>query len=452
MSAVFESLFDYQVDAIAGARSAINTGKRAPLVVIPTGGGKTRVGVATVMSHLERSTVHRTVWLAHRIELVKQAANDLMREGLTDLRIESGDGSVGTVGARVTVGTVQTLLARGYDLSAITLAVYDEAHHYVSAEWKQIRDSMPNALRLGLTATPERSDRTGLGTDGFFDEMISPIQYRELIARGRLTPIEVFAPARVVKELAWDPIEAWQRHARGRCGVVFASSVEHARALADRFNDVGLRAACIDGKQAQKTRERDLDAFQAGRLDVLTNVHVLTEGWDAPRAEVCMLARGCANDGTYLQMVGRVMRACPGKTLATLIDLRGVVHQHGMPDEPRVYSLQGKKGVARAFLAPLRSCPMCACCFVSEPQCPRCGFDDFPKPKPPTVRKQALRAVTVDDVVTRSVKREYFDKLVEEARRGGYKPAYVGVRFKQRFGHWPQWIIPVTKKKEVVAA
>ena len=119
MSAVFESLFDYQVDAIAGARSAINTGKRAPLVVIPTGGGKTRVGVATVMSHLERSTVHRTVWLAHRIELVKQAANDLMREGLTDLRIESGDGSVGTVGARVTVGTVQTLLARGYDLSSL---------------------------------------------------------------------------------------------------------------------------------------------------------------------------------------------------------------------------------------------------------------------------------------------------------------------------------------------
>ena len=439
---------DYQSRAFGETLAHVRAGKRAPLLVLPTGGGKTRIGAEFVVRHNERSATHRTVWLAPRIELVKQAGERLLAEGVTGLRLELAGRSVGAPGARVVVSTIQTLIARDFPLDTTTLLVFDEAHHYVSAEWRKPAERLnPKAIRLGLTATPERGDRTPLGD--LFDALIVVSTYRELIDRGYLCPIEVFAPSRSVRELAWEPVDAWKKHAGDRPGVVFCQSVEHARKLADDFNAAGYRAACIDGKLSTKTRDADLERFQRGELDILTNVHVLTEGWDAPRAKVCMIARGCAADCTYLQMVGRVMRPASGKLgaqpgeVATLIDLRGVVHMHGMPDERRAYSLEGR-GVARAATLALRSCPLCACCFVSAPSCPRCGYDDFPKPKPPRVQKHTLQNTTAANIVSKSEQYAYFCKLVEEAARSKFKPGWVGVRFQQRFGRWPMWVVPKT--------
>lgn len=429
-------LRDYQARAIEACRDAYRRGRRSILVVSPTGSGKTRIGVEIARSALDRGG--RVLWIAHRSELLEQAAARLAAEGVL----------VGALGG-ILVESVQTLITRP-TLPDASVVIFDEAHHYVAAEWGRIGAHYASALRVGLTATPERGDRSPLGD--MFEELVSVATVRELTAKGYLVPCRVVAPARLERGLAEDPVVVYRDRAAGRRCVVFGQDIAHARELAERFTVAGFPAACVDGRLASGERAARLADFRAGRLVVLTNVFVLTEGWDAPETEVCIVARGCSAAATWLQMIGRALRPAPGKTDALIVDLRGAVHEHGLPDADRKYSLEGKAIRTAERLRALAQCRACGAVYLWRETCPECGAKAPSQPKPRLTRAQLdeVRAVSTVDM-----KRTHYARLLAEARARGYSPRWAGMKFKARYGHWPTWAMmsesPVASPKEAQA-
>lgn len=441
----------YQEKAIAEGRKHYASGARSLLFVAPTGAGKTRIGVALSLSHLLHGG--RVLWLAHRQELVQQAANTVRATGETPGVIAPW--AAPSPHARIQVASVQTLVARDQRPDA-SVVVLDEAHHHVAEQWGTVADSYRDALRIGLTATPERQDGVGLGN--LFDALIAVAQPRELIASGYLVPCEVLRPSAQSKALAEDPVEAWRKWGKGGKAIVFASSVKASCDIAHRFEAVGVPARAITGGLESASREVAIDRFRAGTVRVLVGVHTLTEGLDVPDASVAILARGFSSPGAYIQAVGRVLRPAHGKTRALVLDLMGASLEHGLPDEDRVYSLDGKAIKSQEGLLPIRQCPACGRVFRAEqfhgarpqptvdgnvifvhfaiprPRCPGCGYE-MPLRKDPRVRRQEMTIASAEQTGGQRV--SALKWMLADARAKNYKPGRAFVLFKVKYGRWP---------------
>lgn len=377
------SLWPHQARARAGVIQAWRDGARRVLVVCPTGGGKTRLATDLAASYLGQHAAAggRVVWLAHRDELVAQAAATLRAAGL-----EVGVDGLGSC-APVQVATVQTLLARE-EVPRASLVVADEAHHYVEGnDWHRVISAYvgAGARVLGLTATPQRRDGRGLGEGpAGFERLIVAAQVRELQEAGFLVRCRVHAPAHRLKptELAREPVEAYVERAPNGRAVVFAPHEQACTDYATGFARAGIPWAIVLGRTPTDRRERALADFAAGRVRVLVNVFVLTEGWDCPSCDTIIIARGCDSAGTYLQMTGRGLRACDGKSYCDLLDLRGVSHDHGLPDEDRDFFLEGRAIRRRALVG----APLCKLCNEPLPEdavrCPRCARERDPQTTP----------------------------------------------------------------------
>ena len=418
----------HQTRTVDAVRSAFRRVRRV-LIVAPTGFGKTAVAAQLIAWAVARG--HRVLFLVHLREVVLDTARRLGAAGVPCGVVMAG---VVATEASVQVACIGTVAAREAHPAA-DLVIWDEAHHAAADTYRAIAAQYPRAWHLGLTATPERAD--GAGLRDAFDELVVGATVRELVVGGYLAPIDIIAPAARLQGLAEDPVEAWARVAPGRPTVAFCRTVAESSALAESFAARGLRAAHVDGGTPKRQRGSALAAFAAGCLDVLTNVYVLTEGWDAPRAEVCLMARGCGSDAMFLQTVGRVRRlAHPGQR-AMLIDLAGVVHEHGHPDEDRVYTLDGVARRAKEDREWLAQCRACGCVVEGSrrgARCPQCGAA-WPAPKPTKIQPAALQAPT--RIVTRAEKESVLRGLVETAEQRGYRAGWVGMEFKRRYGHWP---------------
>lgn len=360
----------YQTRAIADLRSEYARGRRAPVLVLPTGAGKTVVAAEVIRSAVARG--RRVLFLAHRVELVSQSVAKLESAGVTDLRIIQAAADLGSRSAPVAVASIPTLTKWDDRMPDADLVIFDECHHTVARTWSRIAERYSAALLLGLTATPQRGDGRALGD--IFDSMVVGSTVAELTALGHLVPCRAWSAADSLRygQMAVSPVQAYRDRGNGPA-VVFCANVEHATRVADEFNAAGIGAAMVEGSMASQARRDALSAFATGRLTVVTNVHVLTEGWDCPSAATCILARKPQHDGTFLQMVGRVLRPAPGKTHATLIDLCGSVLDHGVPEQPREFSLEGKGITAKRDA--IRQCVACGGVFLAGPTaCPMCGF------------------------------------------------------------------------------
>lgn len=415
-------LRDYQVNAVTAARDAYAAGIRHVLLVGPTGMGKGVIIAWVAERHISADPNNTVLVVVHRTVLVQD--------------LEQRIGALGLPSTKVRIESVQGLLAAvkaGRALPAATLLIFDEAHHYVADEWKAVLAHYPTALVLGFTATPVRADKRPMSPP--FERMVVVAQTHELQAKGVLVDCDVIGPAKVLKNLAEHPVVAYQKHAAGRRAVVFCQDVAHAQALAVEFNAAGIAAASIEADTPEADRARILGAFRAGDIRVVTNVFLLTEGFDDPGIEVCILARGCDHVGAFLQMVGRVLRIAPGKSRALLIDLRGAVRQHGMPSDPREFHLTGKPIRSLKALAPLMQCRPCGATFrAGPPACPRCGAKAPPPPRP-RVKREDLQAIRAVDPVDK--RRALYASLVAKARAQGHKPGRAAFIFKSIYGHWP---------------
>jgi superfamily II DNA or RNA helicase len=433
-------LRDYQERALTACRRAFRGGARGVVLVMPTGTGKTKTGVATVHRHLYGAPDgRRALWLAHRQELCEQAYDALREVGLEAGVLGDGVARASRAGANVSVAMIQTLVARDLRPEA-TFVVYDEVHHSAAAEYRAVVAHYEGlgVPRLGLTATPERGDGRGLGRAGW-DAIITGISVAEATERGYLVPCEIERPGRRLRArtVAQRPVDAWQEYARGRRTILFAPNLESAAQFVDEFRAEGVGAEIVDGAMPTRQRVTVLEGHRGGVFPVLVNVGVLTEGYDDPAVACVILARGCGSAGLYLQMVGRGLRPAPGKTDCVVIDLLGTSHDHGLPDEPRFYSLDGK-GIRRTATDDLRFCQLCGCPLdAGVTECPECGREIQGTSYVPDVvhapliryaRKRAEGAVERAATLAR---------WLYDARAAGHKRGRAFMKFKGVYGDPP---------------
>lgn len=413
------ALRPYQQTAADAVRASYAAGRRAPLLVLPTGGGKT-----TIFSYVTASAAARgrcVFLLAHRAELVKQIAQTLSRFGVQHrivappaidrqcrvAQFEEFGRSYVTGRATTLVCSAQTLVRRLDDRTIPTpdLIIIDEAHHLTAeSTWGRIVGAYPAAKLLPVTATPCRLDGKGLGAaaGGFADDLVLGPTMRELIDAGFLSEYRVFAPPTALDltgvrtragdyakddltkavdkpTITGDVVGHYQRLAAGRRAVAFCVSVAHAEHVAAEFSSAGIPAEFLDGSLDPIERDARIKRFAAGQTLVLTSCDIVSEGFDLPAIEVAIMLRPTKSLGLYLQQVGRALRVFPGKTEALILDHVGVVATHGLPDQDREWTLEGAQRRGRRADndngpdISIRTCPRCFTVHRPRPTCPSCG-------------------------------------------------------------------------------
>ncbi len=437
----------YQALAIANVHKAWQGGHRSVCLVAPTGAGKTHMSVKLALA--PGGTV---LWSAHRTELVKQ--------GFAALHALIGGESMGILApghpfdplARVQVGSTQKLTRGSKPAIEPSVIVLDEFHHYAADEFKKLTEWWPNARILGPTATPERGDGKPMGD--IATALIVAAQYQDLIRDGFLCDAVTYQPPCAGEgELAHDPVEAWVKYGAGQSGFAFMPTIAVARDLADKFNAVGIVAACIDAKTAKAERSRTLERFADGEIQVICNVDTMTEGVDIPRAKTVMLCRKFLTVGAFLQACGRGLRPWGG-LVCRIIDLTGCTHFHGPPVINREYSLTGD-GIRRGQGGgenPVRNCPKCGVVYLcADPICPECGSHPTPKVRrPPVIVSVELQELWAGEWTRPDVKQREYKRLREEAKRRGFRLYAVETQYRKLFGEAPKFfdVTPAEKKAE----
>jgi DNA repair protein RadD len=367
-------LRSYQVDVLADVDRAVAAGQRHVLLVAPTGSGKTIVAGRLIRNTVDRG--QRVLIFAHRREIISQTSLKLLAEDIEHGIIQSGFPP--HLHFPVQVATIQTLAARTrsrrLELPAADLVIVDEAHHSTARTYRAVIAAYPDAILIGLTATPCRGDGRGLG--GIFDVIIECPQVAELTARGHLVPAVIYAPAERLNlrgvqvrqgdyveaqlaarvdrdDLVGDIVTQWHRHAEQRRTVVFATGVRHSMHIAAEFRRAGVCAEHVDGSTPKDERDAILARLASGETTVVTNCMVLTEGFDLPVMGCIVLARPTRKMGLYRQMIGRGLRPAEGKVDCTVLDHAGAVFVHGFPDDPVEWTLSPDHPEARGP-APLR--------------------------------------------------------------------------------------------------
>lgn len=429
------TLRPYQADMLARGRRAPRVDGLASLLFqLPTGGGKTAVGLSLCLSHLALAPTNRVLWFAHRDELVEQPLAKLRAYGAPVAALRPG--ADGADDARIVVASIQTVLARGLDvLPRASLVLFDEARHYASApEWSAIAAAVgAGRHRIGLDATPSGPLHL------LFSHLIQGPSVADLTSAGYLCPAVHIGPAAEQSALAQDPTAAYLQHVAPGRAIVFCRDVAHANATARALQAAGVRAACVEGKTGTTKRRQHLDAYLRGELDVLTNVFCLTEGTDLPPTEGIIVARGVSNEETWIQMGGRGLRPSPGKAVCKVVDLYGLTHRYGLLSEARTWGIDGKGLPTRpSDLPPVVTCKNCLALAPPSSVCPGCGYATPPRP-PPRLTKAELHVLAQDRRARTGPGWERWCAIVWEARRRGWKPQAAPLAYMREFGRPPMW-------------
>lgn len=430
-------------------------GRRNVLVKSPTGSGKT-----VILADIVRTVDRASAVIAHRSELVSQISLALAREDVrhrivgpdslrrncVSLHMDKLGRSMYDAGARVGVCGVDTLVNRDVSQDAwfrqVGLWVQDEAHHVLKGnKWGAAAEMFPNALGLGVTATPARADGKGLGAhaDGLFDGMVQGPELRELIDAGYLTDYRIFAPPSDVDysevtvtasgdlspvklraavhasdKIVGDVVAHYLKIAKGKLGVTFAVDVESAKEIAQAFRDAGVPAEIVSAKTPDLLRAQILRRFERREVLQLVNVDLFGEGFDLPAIEVVSMVRKTESWPLFVQQFGRALRlmvepsllakwgdftnerrlafiAASDKPVALIIDHVGNVIRHGLPDAPRLDTLdrRERRSSGPSDAIPTRVCTntnahgveglVCATTYERfHKSCPFCGF--YPEP------------------------------------------------------------------------
>jgi superfamily II DNA or RNA helicase len=344
------TLRPYQHDAIEAIRTAFQErGVNRPLIVVPTGGGKT-----VIFSRLikRRSESGRALVIAHREELLDQAIAKLHRDAphLTVGKVKAKHNQHEDVD--VVVASIQTL-AQEHRIApligTIQTVIIDEAHHAASKSYLTTMERLgcfepDGPLTVGVTATAGRADGVGLWsawqeivyrrgilqmiTDGFLVDVRAlviqaDIDYGDVrVRRGDFVESDL-AIAIEGSEAIEAAAQAYAKEAKDRCGVAFTPSIASSQALAERLNELGIRAEHLSGQTPSAERRAILTRLSSGETQVVTNAAVLTEGFDEPRVSCVLVVRPTKSETLFTQMVGRGLRLREGKTDCLVLTLAG---------------------------------------------------------------------------------------------------------------------------------
>lgn len=386
-------LRDYQSRLIDKCIDSLKSGHKRPLLVLPTGGGKTAIAATLVKRSANKNV--KSLFVCHREELLKQTIETYAKVGLTAGIIKSGYDP--DYANPLQIASVQTLVNR-LDKINPRLIFVDEAHHSTAGQWDRLLKAFPSAVVIGLTATPCRLD--GKPLNMAFDDMVQEITTAELIEQGYLSRYEYYAPSIIddsklkmgsngdytaeslanmqeADKIIGDNIDTYLKLCPGKRNIVFAVNRKHGRAICRRYEAAGVAVKFLDGETPTKERNDAVEAFKKGDIKVLVNCELFGEGFDLPAVEVVSMLRPTASTSLYLQQVGRGLRVFEGKEKAIILDHANNYMRHGMPDDSREWSLSGglkKKRSNEESTVKIQRCPECYCVHKPALVCPYCGY------------------------------------------------------------------------------
>lgn len=432
----------YQNDLVEQVRAAWREGCKAPCIVLGCGGGK-----SCIVAEIARRTTwngKRVLFLVHRKELVAQIRRTFSSWGVL---LDNCD-----------IGMVQTFTRHISELKRPSLIITDENHHSLAQSYKRIYEAFPDVCRVGVTATPIRLNGDGLGDVN--DKLIIGVSTKWLIENNYLAPYDYYAPdiadltglhirngeyisaeiekRMIQKAVFGDVIRYYDQLADGKKAICYCSTVNHSERTAEAFNNAGIAAAHIDGNTSAAERDRIISEFRSGKITVLCNVDLISEGFDVPDCECAILLRPTQSLTLFIQQSMRCMRYKPGKR-AVIIDHVGNYARHGMPDDDREWSLEKrsheKRGKQENRSAVIQ-CPECFYTFKPDDNgksvCPNCGYH-FPNPREVEEKPGELIHVTGFKLDYCGPEQcETYGELLEYARRKGYKPGWAYYQAKKR--------------------
>lgn len=332
------------------------------------------------------------------------------------------------------------------------LIVADEAHLSMANSWQKVIEYY-DTYTIGLTATPVRLDGRALGD--VFQDIVTGITVKELIAAGRLAPYEYYAPftvdsetvsvARgdyVLKELDQlmndraiysNALESWKKLAYGKKTIAYCVSVKHAEKVAETFNSAGIKAMAVSGNT--KNREQIMQDFRDGKFTVLCNVGIVSEGISIDDVCCCLLLRPTESTALHIQQSQRCMRYMEGKK-AIIIDCVGNYTRHGLPDDDHDWSLtksvSKRKQLDEAGNLYIRMCSECYMTFKTADVCPFCGSQYPLHPREVKAKEEIeLARITAEEMAAVEAAKKKarqqtgmartFPELVALGKQRGYK-------------------------------
>ena len=365
-----------QLQAHTDLRQAYASGARAPILVAPTGFGKTATAVEIVRAAVAKG---RRVWfLAHLEEILNDTTERLLAAGIIFGQISSGSSI--DYSSHVQVVMVQTAVSRLDELPWPDLIIIDECHLAVADSYVKVINAVGRPLLLGLTGTPQRLDNRGLIE--VFDCLVLTCSTFELMQEGLLAKVRLFNPGTsgVVSEkgsvAVGDPLSHWKRICEGRRGVAFCMSIAHSEAIADQWNRAGYRAMAVHGRSSKEDRKRAIRGLRSGQLDLVACAKLWIAGVDVPEIDAVLWLRKTSSLVDWLQGCGRGMRIAPGKKDLIILDHVGNSDPNRL-DHPlieREWSLHGHAKKKRDAALSVKVCPKCFSALASaKPVCPECG-------------------------------------------------------------------------------
>jgi len=373
----------YQQELVDEARKAIAQGSKGVLIQSPPGSGK-----SVVIAEIAKLTTQNNgyvLFIVHRKELVEQITNTFKKHEINMNKVR--------------IDTVMRTRNRLERIREPTLIITDETHHSRAKTYREIYDYFPNAWRLGFTATPWRM--SGKGFEDIYDEMVSGKSVQWLIENDSLAPFDYYSvnladlnqlkksstgdytkksmDNAVTNAVYGDAVEHYKKLANNQQAILYAHSVEASKGFAEAFEQKGIKAVHADAKTPKKEREKIMDDFRNGKIKVLCNVDLISEGFDVPDCRVVILLRPTASLVLHMQQSMRSMRYKPNKQ-AIIIDHVANYAKHGIPTTEHEWSLKDrekkKNNSSNKNTIPLKECTSCFGVVESkETICPLCGHE-----------------------------------------------------------------------------
>jgi superfamily II DNA or RNA helicase len=392
-------LRDYQETNIAEIRSLLRT-HRAIVWQLSTGAGKSYGSSYMLGKAAERG---KPSWFCcHRREIATQVSAALKAAGVDHGFIMAG--AHYDPRKLVHVCSIDTLRRRLTKLRKPSLLVLDECHHVLANTWSEVFESIPNAAKIGLSATPRRTSGEGLGKH--FSAIVCGPPMRELIERGYLKKYRLFGPAKHIDvsnlhvrngdyvpaeldeimskpQIVGDAVAAVKRYAHDRKGIIFCHSIEASQRTAESFRQAGIVCVHVDGKTDDSLRVQIVRDFERGVVQYMTNVSLYGEGIHCPGVSCVVQLRPTESLTLDLQQKGRGLAKSNGDADCILIDQASNFLRFGLPDDERSWALDyAPRGKKKEASVTVRQCPAC---YAAMPggavRCAECGHIFEAKPR-----------------------------------------------------------------------
>ena len=361
-----KTLRDYQSEGKAKIYQ-MWTQMRSIMYQMPTGTGKTKLFVSIARDLFDwgaaRKTAVKILFLAHRIELIDQIDDTLgIKYNLAHAQIAANAKEQKNYALQI--GSVQTLIRRldRWVEKDFDVIIIDEAHHVKADSYKKILRAFPRAKVLGVTATPYRMSHESFRPE--FDELITSAPVAKFIKDKWLCDYEYYsirpesriqmdinsisrfaldgdfldeAAAAIMDkdEIRAGIVSSYERYAKGKKGIIYTITKAHNLHVCNQFVQKGYKAVAIDDSTPAETRKRYVEDFKKGKIEIICNVNIFSEGFDCPDLEFIQLARPTKSLSMYLQQVGRGLRPAPGKDKLIIIDNVGLYNRFGFPSARR---------------------------------------------------------------------------------------------------------------------